>query len=108
MIKHLSISQIKSLPDTQLIRYTDLDQNISDLEKELVERLANVVGKGTYEEGYNDCEKSYGSFDEQSEFRRQLIEDIQNSIVKLLPRHTETKDLIKTILNLIDESYVEL
>jgi hypothetical protein len=48
------------------------------------------------------------SRDEQSEFRRTLIEDIKLTLERSHPRYKETKELISQVLSMISESYVEL
>lgn len=50
-----------------------------------------------------DLEKSYEAPMEQSEFRRQMLEDIQ-ALCKMEPR----SKLSKAILKALDDSYVEL
>ena len=60
-----------------------------------------------------DLEKSYESPMEQSEFRRQLLEEIQTACKAVAKRaggsrFKETRDLAEGILRLIENSYVEL
>lgn len=56
-----------------------------------------------------DLEKSYEAPMEQSEFRRQLLEDIE--VLCKQAKHSrfkETKELASAILEALDDSYVEL
>lgn len=97
-----------SLSDHHLLNIVDLKTNLTDLELELSKRLAQVVDNESAEEVKQRLHKEYESIEEQSEFRRQLIEDILNHIESLCPRYKETKELIDHIKTELDESYVEL
>lgn len=56
-----------------------------------------------------DIDKTYESPMEQSEFRRQLLEDIQTLCKQAAySRFKETKELAAAILKALDDSYVEL
>lgn len=59
-------------------------------------------------EAERDIEKAYESPTEQSNFRAEALYDILRACDRAPCRYKETKELIATIRNIIEESYVEL
>ena len=95
------LGKFQYLSDKELVRMLD-GSNLTDKEQVLLERLEKYVSQESIEEVEERLDKSYESLLEQSEFRRQLIEDI-NELSNEWPKKYKN-----TIYRLITESYVEL
>lgn len=97
----MKIGVLNCLNDKDLIRTMDSFSDLSDREKLLLERLECYAFQESPEEVKNRLEKSYESILEQSEFRRQLIEEmIQTS-------GEWPKKYHRILKNMLDNSYVE-
>ena len=95
------LGKFQYLSDKELVRMLD-GSNLTDKEQVLLERLEKYVSQESIEEVEERLDKSYESLLEQSEFRRQLIEEI-NELSNEWPKKYKN-----TIYRLIAESYVEL
>ena len=95
------LGKFQYLSDKELVRMLD-GSNLTDKEQVLLERLEKYVSQESIEEVEERLDKSYESLLEQSEFRRQLIEEI-NELSNEWPKKYKN-----TIYRLITESYVEL
>lgn len=87
--------------DKDLIRTMDSFSDLSDREKLLLERLEYYAFQESPEEVENRVEKFYESVLEQSEFRRQLIEEM------LETSEEWPKKYHKILEGMLDNSYVE-
>ena len=95
----MKTSVLYCLNDNDLVRTLDSLSDLSDREKLLVDRLAYYVSQ---ERLIEEIEKYYERVYEQSEFRRQLIEEMIQ-ISEEWP-----KKYHKILNNMLDNSYVEL
>jgi hypothetical protein len=97
----MNLGKFRYLSDEELVRMLD-GSDLTDKEKMLLERLEKYVSQESIEEVEERFHKSYESIDEQSEFRRQLIEEIYEL------SNEWPKKYKNAIYRLITESYVEL
>lgn len=88
--------------DKDLIRTLDSFSDLSDREKLLLDRLECYAFQESPEEVENRLKKSYESALEQSEFRRQLIEEMIETSEEW------PKKYYRELEQLINNSYVEL
>ena len=95
------LGKFRYLSDEELVRMLD-GSDLTDKEQMLLERLEKYVSQESIEEVEERLDKYYESLLEQSEFRRQLIEEI-NELSDEWPKKYKN-----TIYRLITESYVEL
>lgn len=95
------LGMISSLSDEELVRMLD-GSDLTDKEKVLLERLEKYVSQESIEEVEERLHKSHESIYEQSEFRRQLIEEIYEL------SNEWPKKYKNAIYRLITDSYVEL
>lgn len=95
------LGKFRYLSDEELVRMLD-GSDLTDKEQMLLERLEKYVSQESIEEVEERLNKSYESLLEQSEFRRQLIEEI-NELSDDLPEKYQN-----IIYRLIVESKVEL
>lgn len=95
------LGKFQYLSDEELVRMLD-GNDLTDKEQVLLERLEKYVLQESIEEVEERFNKSHESIYEQSEFRRQLIEEI-NELSNEWPKKYKN-----AIYRLITESYVEL
>lgn len=75
----------------------------------LIEKIENEVIDGLLEDTQQKIEKEHEVADEQSEFRRALLEEIELMCKQAKgSRFKETKELAASILTALSDSYVEL
>ena len=95
------LGKFRYLSDEELVRMLD-GSDLTDKEQMLLERLEKYVSQESIEEVEGRLDKYYESLLEQSEFRRQLIEEIKELSDEWPKKYKNT------IYRLIADSYVEL
>lgn len=76
----------------------------------LIDKFENEVVDGLLEDTQREIEKAHEVADEQSEFRRALLEEIVEMCARAsrYSRYKETKELASAIQQALSDSYVEL
>ena len=104
----ISKGTLSLMSDSHLVSAMYGERELTDYEEELLKRLEKYIDKESSEEVESRLEKTYESVVEQSEFRRQVIEDIIAMCSSHNFRYKETKELTGSIIDSVSESYVEL
>lgn len=97
----MNLGKFRYLSDEELVRMLD-GSDLTDNERVLLDRLERFISQESIKEVKEQMHKSYESICEQSEFRRQLIEEINELSREWPARHRNS------IYRLIVESKVEL
>jgi len=104
----ISKGTLSLMSDSHLVSAMYSERELTNYEEELLKRLEKYTDKESSEEVESRLEKTYESVVEQSEFRRQVIEDIIAKCASHNFRYKETKELARSIIDSVSESYVEL
>jgi|LakMenEpi03Aug12_release.lakeMendotaPanAssembly.Ray.scaffolds.fasta_scaffold3582251_1 hypothetical protein len=96
---------LKSLEYKEFLKYKLRTSSLDEIEKKF-EELIDLCEELELKE--EKLDKYYESSMEQSSFRAEVIEYILQACNDKDPRYTETKELIKEINQIVENSYVEL